>query len=88
MVDFIPMTLPRDSALRVGVASYEDMKAHTMAVARGERRVASNEPKVWFTSTESFTRILSAGSRDLLRVIMEQAPDSPDELARFTGKVP
>ena len=82
------MTLPCDRALKVGIASYEDMKARTMAVARGERRVASNEPKVWFTSPESFTRILSAGNHDLLRVIMEQAPDSPGELAWFTGKAP
>ena len=27
------------TTLKVGIASYEDMKAHTMAVARGEARV-------------------------------------------------
>jgi len=42
------------------------MKARTMAVARGERRIAAGEPKVWFTSTESFAKVLSAGNRDLL----------------------
>ena len=62
------------TTLKVGIASYEDMKARTMAVARGERRIASDEPKVWFTSTESFAKVLSAGNRDLLRVIVEQAP--------------
>jgi predicted transcriptional regulator len=31
-------------------------------------------------------RLLSAGNRDLLRVIVEQAPGSLDELARITGK--
>jgi predicted transcriptional regulator len=74
------------TALRVGIASYEEMKARTMAVARGERRVAPNEPKVWFTSTESFAKVLSAGNRELLRVIAEKAPGSLDELARLTGK--
>ena len=74
------------STLRVGIASYAQMKARTVAVARGERRVAANEPKVWFTSTESFAKILSAGNRELLRVIAEQAPGSLDELARITGK--
>ena len=74
------------TTLRVGIASYEDMKAHTMAVARGELRVASDAPKVWFTSTESFAKVLSAGNRDLLRVIVEQAPGSLDELSRLTGK--
>ena len=76
-----PMT-----TLKVGIASYEDMKARTIAVARGERRIAPDEPKVWFTSTESFAKVLSAGNRDLLRVIVEQAPGSLDELARITGK--
>jgi predicted transcriptional regulator len=38
------------TTLKVGIASYEEMKARTMAVVRGERRIAANEPKVWFTS--------------------------------------
>lgn len=71
---------------KVGIASYEEMKARTMAIARGERRVAPGEPKVWFTSTESFAKVLSAGNRALLRVIAEKAPRSLDELVRMTGK--
>ena len=78
-------TLPQ-STLKVGIASYEDMKARTMAMARGVQRVAPDEPKVWFTSTESFAKVLSSGNRDLLRIIVEQAPGSLDELARITGK--
>ncbi|MBV9829201.1 MAG: helix-turn-helix domain-containing protein [Alphaproteobacteria bacterium] len=74
------------TTLKVGIASYEEMKAHTMAMARGERRVAADEPKVWFTSTESFAKFLSASNRELLRVIAEKAPGSLDELARLTGK--
>jgi predicted transcriptional regulator len=74
------------TTLKVGIASYEEMKSRTMAVARGEHRVAADEPKVWFTSTESFAKVLSAGNRELLRVIAEKAPGSLDELARITGK--
>ena len=74
------------TTLKVGIASYEEMKARTMAVARGARRVAADEPKVWFTSTESFAKVLSAGNRELLRVIAEKAPGSLDELARITGR--
>src|ERR1700691_6520803 len=74
------------TTLKVGIASYEDMKARTMAVARGEQRIAPDEPKVWFTSTESFAKVLSAGNRELLRIIAEKAPGSLDELARITGK--
>ena len=74
------------TTLKVGIASYEEMKARTMAVARGERRVERGEPKVWFTSTESFAKILSARNRELLRLIAEKAPDSLEELAQITSR--
>ena len=74
------------TTLKAGIASYEEMKARTVALARGERRLAAGEPKVWFTSTESFAKVLSAGNRDLLRVIAQKAPGSLDELAQITGK--
>jgi predicted transcriptional regulator len=74
------------TTLKIGIASYEEMKGRTMAVARGERRVSPSEPRVWFTSTESFAKVLSAGNRKLLGVIAEKAPGSLDELARLTGK--
>jgi predicted transcriptional regulator len=74
------------TTLRVGIASYEDMKARTMAVARGEHRIGRNEPKIWFTSTESFAKVLSDGNRRLLAIIAEKAPASLDELAGMTGR--
>jgi len=74
------------STLKVGIASYEEMKALTLAVARGQRRLAPNEPRIWFPSTESFAKVLSAANRDLLRVIAEQTPASLDELAQLTGR--
>jgi predicted transcriptional regulator len=72
--------------LKVGIATYEEMKALTLAVARGDRRLGPREPRVWFPSTESFARVLSAGNRDLLGVIAEQAPGSLEELAQLTGR--
>ena len=72
--------------LKVGIASYKEMKAMTLAIARGQRRLAPHEPRIWFPSTESFARVLSAGNRDLLRVIAEKAPGSLEELARLTGR--
>ena len=47
------------TTLKVGIASYEDMKARTLAVARGELRVAPDEPKVWVTSTEALAKVLT-----------------------------
>jgi predicted transcriptional regulator len=74
------------TTLKVGIADYEEMKARTLRIARGEERGGPDEPKVWFTSTESFARVLSAGNRDLLRTIAERAPNSLDELAQITGR--
>ena len=50
-------------------AGYDQMKARTMAIARGERTPAKGEPKVWFTSIESFARLLSEHNRHLLELI-------------------
>ena len=72
--------------LKVGIASYKEMKAMTLAIARGQRKLAPHEPRIWFPSTESFARVLSAGNRDLLRVIAEKAPGSLEELAQLTGR--
>ncbi len=74
------------STLKVGIASYDEMKALTMAIARGQRKLGAQEPRVWFPSTESFAKVLSAGNRDLLRVIAEKAPGSLNELAELTGR--
>lgn len=74
------------STLRVGIASYDQMKALTLAVARGQRKLASQGPRVWFPSTESFAKVLSAGNRELLRVIADNTPGSLDELAQLSGR--
>jgi predicted transcriptional regulator len=74
------------NTLRVGIASYDEMKALTLAIAQGKRKLAPGEPRVWFPSTESFARVLSAGNRELLRIIAEKAPGSLEELATLTGR--
>jgi predicted transcriptional regulator len=74
------------TTLKVRIASYEEMKARTMRFARGEQRIAPGAPKVWFTSTESFAEVLSAGNRELLRMTAEKAPSSLDELSRISGR--
>ena len=74
------------TTLKVGIADYESMKARTLRIARGEERPGPNDPKVWFTSTESFAQVLSAGNRELLRTIAERSPASLDELAQMTGR--
>jgi predicted transcriptional regulator len=72
--------------LRVGIATYQEMKARTIAIAKGEYKPGAHEPQVWFTSAESFAKVLSDRNRDLLRVIAESAPESLAVLAERTGR--
>ena len=72
--------------LRVGIASVADMKKRTMAIVRGRFKPAKDDPKVWFTSPESFARVLSNKNRALLNVIAATQPDSLQALAARTGR--
>jgi predicted transcriptional regulator len=72
--------------LKVGIASYADMKVRTMAIARGEYQPKRGEPRVWFTSMESFSRVLSDRNRKLLDLIAAAQPNSIAELAELSGR--
>lgn len=72
--------------LKIGIASYEKMKERTMAIARGRLKPKADEPKVWFTSTESFAKVLSNRNRALLATIAATHPASLQELAERTGR--
>lgn len=72
--------------LRIGIAPYADMKARTLAIARGELKPGTDEPKLWFTSIESLARVLSDKNRLLLDLIIEQQPKSLAELETLSGR--
>ena len=72
--------------LRIGIAGYDRMKAHTIAIARGERKPTKGEPMVWFTSIESFAKVLSGRNRELLALIARERPASLTELAELAGR--
>lgn len=74
------------TSLKVGIASYEEIKARTLAIARGERRRRRGEPRIWFRSVESFAKILSERNRALLALIAEEEPQSLAELAELSGR--
>lgn len=76
------------TTLKIGIASYEAMKARTLAIARGELQHKPGEPKVWFTSPESFAKLLSNRNRALLAQIVDTRPASLQELAESTGRTP
>ena len=74
------------TTLITGIAGFEQMKARTMAIAQGKYKPAKNEPTVWFTSVESFARVLSERNRELLALIAREKPDSLTELAELAGR--
>src|SRR5437667_7818099 len=74
------------TTLKVGIASYDQFKEYTMAIVRGEHKRKPDEPKVWFSSIESFAKVLSERNRELLRIIAETKPQSLNELAKTTGR--
>ena len=74
------------TTLTIGIASAEQYKARTMAIARGELKPAVDDPKVWFTSIESVAKVLSEKNRELLAVIAAEEPQSLQALANRTGR--
>jgi predicted transcriptional regulator len=72
--------------MKVGIMPYREMKARTIAIARGQYKPRPGEPKVWFTSLKSLASVLSEGNRALLQAIREHNPDSIADLERITGR--
>ena len=72
--------------LKIGIADYDRMKARTIAIANGEYKPARGEPMVWFTSIESFAKVLSQRNRELLAMIGREKPRSVTELAELSGR--
>jgi predicted transcriptional regulator len=74
------------TTLKVGIASLEQYKARTVAIARGDYKPSLDEPKVWFQSIESLSQVLSEKNRALLALIASTEPESVNELALRTGR--
>lgn len=72
--------------LRVGIASYDEIKKRTLAIARGKYKPAKDEPKVWFSSIESLAQVLSSRNRLLLEIIEKSNPESMSELAELSRR--
>jgi predicted transcriptional regulator len=85
--------------MRRKTGTFGEFKKFTLAVARGERRVDPDEPRVWverlaggeageetvqFQSLEAGAKLLSAKNRALLWTIAERQPRSVSELAAMT----
>ena len=61
---------------------YDQLKERTLAIAHGEEKPASGKPIVWFTSVESFAKVLFERNRELLPLVARENPHLLTELAR------
>ena len=72
--------------IKIGIASQEIIRKRMLAIAKGELKVKSSDPKIWFTSMRSLSEVLSDENRALLDVIRSSKPVSISELADLTGR--
>jgi len=75
-----------EKVLRIGIASRAEMRARTLAIARGELKPSPSDPKVWFSSLESLAQVLSSKNQLLLETIRSAQPGSLKELAELSGR--
>ena len=59
----------KPAVLRIGTASYAELKDRAMQIARGETCEAANAPKVFFPTMESAGKVLSGKNQELLNHI-------------------
>ncbi len=73
-------------SVKIGITSYANIKARTIAIAKGEYKPRPGEPKIWLTSFKSLASALTEENRELLKVIRERQPESITKLAEITGR--
>ncbi|MDP2621036.1 MAG: helix-turn-helix domain-containing protein [Hyphomicrobiales bacterium] len=59
---------------------------YTRDIVAGRRARGAGDPDVWFTSVESFAKVLSEKNRALLALIAEKRPESIAALAAASGR--
>ncbi len=69
-----------DKVLNVGIATVQEQRARSLAIAAGTRTRDADEPNVWLPSVTAIARVLSDENMALLKVVRDQHPDSMDAL--------
>lgn len=75
-----------NKVMKIGIISWDDYKARNLAIARGELKPKSTDPKVWMPSMETAAKVLSEENIELLRAIQQRKPQSVTELASMTNR--
>ncbi len=72
--------------MNVGIMSLEDYKNRTLAIAKGDYKPKSNDPKIWFESVKSLSQVLSNENQELLKIIIQYEPQSLTELEKISHR--
>lgn len=72
--------------MNVGIMSRENYKNRTIAIAKGEYKPKSNDPKIWFESVKSLSQVLSNENQELLKLIIQYEPQSLTELEKISHR--
>jgi predicted transcriptional regulator len=75
-------------SLVIGIMPQERIRERMLAIAKGEHKPKTTEPRIWFTSMRSLAEVLSDENRALLKVIRDAQPNSISSLAHMTGRKP
>jgi predicted transcriptional regulator len=76
----------KPKTVQVGIMPYEKFKKYTIAIASGRYKPKKTEPKIWFSSIETYSQVLSTKNMELLKQIEEHKPQSMTELATISGR--
>ncbi len=69
--------------LKIGIAPRDAIARYTRDIVAGRRRRAADDPDIWFTSVESFAKVLSERNRELPVVrVMSRSRDGRAASAR------
>src|SRR4051794_37855922 len=82
----LPRPPARARTLRIGIASPDQMRERTMAIARGDVAPKSDDPKVWVQSGAALWKVLSGRNQELVKLIRARSPESLQALSHETGR--
>lgn len=70
----------------IGIASEASIKKRVLAIALGQYTPKKGEPKIWFTSLNAVSQILSEDNIQLLKLIQEKHPETIKELSVMSDR--
>src|SRR3990167_10060155 len=73
---------------KIGIMPLNAFKKRTIDMAKGIHKPKRGEPTIWFNSMKSLANVLSEQNQALLRLIIDEKPQSISDLESLTGRKP